>query len=517
LLPPSRVLALSTAVVVAVTGLAMGGPSAAAASDLSGPPAAGSVGEQGQARYLVRYRHGVDVAAQARNLRAHGVEVRRTFSHALRAAAVTTTPAKAAALARSRQVIAVEVDSPVHAAQTQSPAPWGLDRIDQRSLPLSTTYTAPNDGAGVDVYVVDTGVRRDHVDLGGRVAAGWSAIVDGRGSGDCNGHGTHVAGTIGGRTYGVAKAVRILPVRVLDCDGSGLMSGVMAGLDWVAAHHAAGSPAVVNLSLGGDASATVDAALDNLIDDGVVAAVAAGNATIDACTISPARVEAAITVAASDTSDRQATFSNHGPCVDLYAPGVGIASAWHTSPTATSTMQGTSMASPHAAGAAALLLSQDPASTPAEISARLVGGATTATVSSVSSGTPNRLLFVPASEATPSTEPTVTEPAVTEPAVTEPAATVPAAPTRVMAAPRRRAAAVTWVRGADGGSPLTGQAVLLYTGGVRVGRVPVSATATTVRVSGLRPGVKYRFAVVARNKVGRSPVSAKSNAVWPRR
>jgi subtilisin family serine protease len=512
LLLSSRILALSTAGLIAITGLALAGPAAAAAPDRFGAAVGAGVGEQRQTGYLVRFSHGVDVTAQARNLRARGVGVRRTFSHAVRAAAVTATPAEAAALARSPQVAAVEVDAPVHAAETQPGAPWGLDRIDQRDLPLSTTYTAPSQGAGVDVYVVDTGVRRDHVDFDGRVATGWSAIADGRGTGDCNGHGTHVAGTIGGRTYGVAKAVRVVPVRVLGCDGNGLMSGVMAGLDWVAAHHTAGAPAVVNLSLGGDRSATVDAALESLIDDGVVAAVAAGNTSVDACAVSPARVEAAITVAAADRSDRQAGFSNHGPCVDLYAPGVGIASASHTSPTATSTMQGTSMASPHVAGVAALLLAQNPASTPAEISARLVDEATAAAGSSVTSGPPNPLLFVPTTAAT-----TSPESVDTEPVVTQPAATVPAAPTGVAATPRSRAATVTWVRGANGGSPLTGQAVLVYTGGVRVGRVAVSATATTVRVTGLRPGVRYRFAVIARNKVGRSPVSAKSNAVTPRR
>lgn len=453
-------------------------------------------------RYLVRYAPGADVAAQARSLRAQGIAVRRSFGHAVKAAAVSASPAQAAALARSPRVASVEVDALVRVSGTQSDAPWGLDRLDQRVLPLSTTFTAPSTGAGVDVYVVDTGVLAGHADFGGRVAAGWTAIDDGRGSSDCNGHGTHVAGTVAGTTYGVAKAARIIPVRVLDCNGSGYMSAVVAALDWVAARHVTGTPAVVNLSLGGGVSSTVDAAVNGVVADGVTVVAAAGNSAVDACTTSPAGVEAALTVAASNSTDQQASFSNHGPCVDLYAPGVSILSAWHTSSTATAWLQGTSMAAPHVAGAAAVLLSQDPTRTPAEISATLAADATLDVVKNASSGTVNRLLHLEqAAEVLPR----------------EPAVTAPGKATSLRASARKRSARVSWVRGRDGGSPLTRQTVVVFKGKQKVRTVRVSGTATALTVLRLKPRAPYAFRVIATNRVGNGPASALSNRVRPRR
>ena len=383
---------------------------AAAAIAASGLPAAAiaPAGNDASVRYLVRYAAETDIPAEVARLKSQGIGVGRSFSHALRGAVVTATPAQAAELSRSAGVASVEVDAPVTVSATEQPAPWGLDRVDQHALPLSGSYSWTAAGAGVSAYVVDTGVLASHVEFGGRVAAGWTAVADGRGSGDCNGHGTHVAGTVAGTTYGVAKAATIVPVRVLDCTGSGFNSDVVAGLDWIAANHAAGAPAVVNLSLGGAASAAVDSALQGVINDGVTAVVAAGNSAADACGSSPARLPAAVTVAASDSADRKASFSNFGSCVDLYAPGVGITSAYYTSTTATASMSGTSMAAPHTAGAAALLLSQNPALTPAQVASTLTSNATAGVIVGSGTGTPNRLLYAAATALASEPAPTVT-------------------------------------------------------------------------------------------------------------
>jgi subtilisin family serine protease len=299
---------------------------------------------------------------------------------------------------------------------------------------------------------VDTGVLASHTDFGGRVAAGWSAVTDGLGSSDCNGHGTHVAATVAGSTYGVAKAATVVPVRVLDCNGSGFNSDVVAGLEWVAANHAAGTPAVVNLSLGGAASSAVDAAIQAVINDGVTAVVAAGNSAVDACGSSPARVPAAVTVAASDSADRQASFSNFGSCVDLYAPGVGITSATYTSATATASMSGTSMAAPHAAGAAALLLSQNPALSPAQVAAALASNAAAGVITGATSGTPNRLLFAGTVAAAPVAPAPAPAPAPVAPAPTITAVTPAANATAVAAGTNITATFGTTVQGVTSGS-----------------------------------------------------------------
>jgi len=348
-----------------------------------------------EGRYIVVFDRQAPAAAASAarvDVRALGAKILHRYNHALEGFSARLSSSAVESLRSNPHVAFIEADSRVRVSDTQSPATWGLDRIDQRNRPLSNSYTYNATGAGVTAYIIDTGIRFSHTQFGGRAVSGFDSI-DGGSADDCNGHGTHVAGTVGGSVHGVAKGVRLVGVRVLNCQGSGTNSGVIAGVDWVTGNHAAGQPAVANMSLGGGANTSLDNAVNNSINDGVTYAVAAGNSNANACNYSPARAGAAITVGSTTSSDARSSFSNYGSCLDVFAPGSSITSAWHTSNTATNTISGTSMASPHVAGVAALYLQGSTGASPATVRNAIVGSATPGVLSGVGSGSPNLLLY----------------------------------------------------------------------------------------------------------------------------
>ncbi|MFD7261530.1 S8 family peptidase [Streptomyces sp. NPDC059874] len=334
--------------------------------------------------------------ALAAEAAAAGDEVGAVYDTALNGFAVRTTRARAAELAADPRVASVEPDAEFRVSDTQPQPPWPLDRIDQRDLPLDDSYTYATKAEGITVYVVDTGINVRHEEFGGRARSGYNAVWL-ESSGDCNGHGTHVAGTVGGRTFGVAKGVSLVSVKVANCRGSGSLSNILKGLDWMV-KDAARDPdtrAVANMSMGGTRSRALDEAVIRAVASGITFTAAAGNDAKDACAGSPASVPEALTVGASDGGDRWAPFSNHGPCVDLAAPGVAVVSAWKGSPTATARASGTSMAAPHVAGVAALILAGGVARTPDEVSAALLHSTVADHLSDLPPGTPNQLLHTP--------------------------------------------------------------------------------------------------------------------------
>jgi subtilisin family serine protease len=391
-----------------VGGLSLTTPAFAAAE--------GTVVGAGQAdvikdSYIVVFKDGVKNSADSVAAR-HGGNVKHRFVAALDGYSATMTEKQAKRVAADPSVAYVSADRKVQMATEQvNPPSWGLNRIDQGYVvPPSNRYIYSTTASNVHAYVLDTGINMTHTDFGGRAVSGIDTVNNDADASDCNGHGTHVAGTIGGSAYGVAKGVSLVGVRVLDCAGNGSYAGVIAGVDWVTAN--AIKPAVANMSLTGGGYTALDTAVQNSIASGVTYAVAAGNNNLDACGFSPARVPEAITVAASDNMDRRASFSNFGACADIFAPGVGITSAWIGSTTATNTINGTSMATPHVAGNAALLLAGSPTATPADIFNWMRIGSTPGTITDVA-GSPNRMLkthgspYAPSGSATAGTDITV--------------------------------------------------------------------------------------------------------------
>jgi subtilisin family serine protease len=469
----------------------------------------------GEKRYVIRYVDNEKDEDEDKELANNNARLKQRFSKAFNGAVADMTPAQAAALRRSARVLWVEEDKRVATQATISPtASWGLDRIDQRATTANNSYSFATNGAGVSVYVIDTGIYASHSQFTGRTRIGFDAFG---GDGiDCNGHGTHVAGTVGGSTYGVAPASSLISVRVLDCSGSGSLSGVIAGIDWAINDHVSG-PAVINLSLGTAKSASLESAVDRAFNDGITVVSAAGNSNVDACTTSPGgNKPSGLTVGATTITDARASYSNFGACLDLFAPGSDIISAGTTSPTSTSVQSGTSMAAPHVSGLAARYLSAATSATPSQVMTALINATTANAVTGAGTLSPNRLAYgdpdtVPSPPGT-----TVPGSSTTTPpgSGTEAMPSIPGVPGTAVSLAGANSAWLNWTAGANGGSPISGHVVRIYRKQTLVGQVVVDAD-TFHTITGLTPGSSTSFTVAAMNGVGAGPFSAMSNTIVP--
>lgn len=432
-------------------------------------------------RFIVSFRTASAARVASRNT---GDGLIAAFSNAINGFVADLTPEQYDSLANDPDVVAIEPDAVVFPDTDQSNATWGLDRIDQRSLPLTSKYSYTSTGAGVTAYVIDSGIRATHTDFGGRVRSGFTGVSDGNGTNDCMGHGTHVAGTIGSATWGVAKNVSLVPVRVFGCTGGSSWSTILAGIDWAINDHQAGVPAVANLSLGGAYSSVVNAGIAKAVADGISVSVAAGNNTTDACTASPASEPTAITVGATTSNDWRASFSNFGACVDLFAPGQSITSTWYTSDTAAANLSGTSMATPHVTGVAALYLQSNPTATPAMVQSAIVNAATIGAVQDAQAGSPNRLLYMSSFAQAP--------------------AGVPSATGTVTATPGDTRISLTWnTPSFDGGAPITDYVIQFATdGSTWTTFADGISTSRTATITGLINYTPYTVRVAAVNSVG---------------
>lgn len=440
------------------------------------------------AKYVITYAVGADLEIENEGL---GEIVEDRIDGVIPGTVATLTAEELAAVATFSTVATIERDFPI--SLNRSVDSWGLDRLDE-ATGLDGDFTNPYDSSDAIVYVVDTGVLTDHREFDVRVLSGFSSIADGRGVEDCNGHGTHVAGTVAGLNYGVAGQAQIVPVRVLDCRGGGSLSTVLAGLNWIANNSPSDVPVVVNMSLGGQASPTLDAATQNLINQGIEVVVAAGNASQDACNFSPARVADAITVAASTIDDGFADYSNFGSCVDVIAPGSAIKSAYVGGSTATRTLSGTSMAAPHVAGLIASVLSSGVAESGASY---LASNSTNGAISSTN-GTPNLLAFVSTGDGE------------STPVTTTPEISAPAAPSRVSASVQNQKAIISWTIADEGSSLVTSQEVKIYSFGELVTEIQLDGDARSVTFGDLNPDIGYSATITATNQVGSSPESVQS-------